>query len=445
MIHVPDPGRKALLPEPLLRYAERDTEALPAWLTSRDEVWIRALAEAWDGFVGAPQSHLDAAFEARVLPRCKAIGAPTIAALGMKHVIDRFYPRAIKAAGRPCEVRQTLFGQAASGLAREEAIASTAGILAISCEDVLSSLFADRSGARVLDPAKDLPPPCELVGLYNLALLQGLLQRAVVLRVRAREHVRSVVRYAHLRGLICVCRADDEGTRIDLSGPMSLFRHTTRYGNALAAFVPALLSTPGWQIDARCVLRARSADRASPGDPAPTRKFLVRARAGDPLSRTHALPCETDSAVERRLMRDVRRLKSSWSLERETDAVRAGAIIIFPDFTLRRGASRVLVEIVGYYTPEYLQHKLRTLAAANLRNIVVCVDESLACEDGEIQAGEVLRYTKRVDAPALLAAAERVAARCEAVSSQPHLGTFRHPPASDSATGTVCTSNIDTF
>ena len=118
----------------------------------------------------------------------------------------------------------------------------------------------------------------------------------------------------------------------------------------------------------------------------------------------------TDSAVERKLMRDVRRLGTDWILTREAEAVRAGERVFFPDFTLRRGNDKVSVEIVGFYTPQYLESKLATLRAAGLRRFVVCVDETLACDDGEIAADRVLRYRKSVDAGALIRLVDAVAA-----------------------------------
>jgi len=397
-----------LLPEALLRYAERDGEAIPLWLTAKDEVWIRALTGRMDGFVGRTAGELDEPFRRSILPMCSGMGAPRRAPSGVRHVLDDHFPRRIDAAARPCEIRQALFTLAAELPTRQLAVQATGSLLGIDEDKVLSGLFADRSAARRIEGCEELPSPSGLAERYNLALLQGLIQRAELVRVRAREHVRSVVRYAKLRSLICVCSADGAGTRIDMSGPMSLFHHTVRYGHAIAAFLPALLSTPGWEIEARCLLRSFVDQPAAFGAPVPRKHFIVRVQAGAPLARTHALPKESDSAVERRLMRDVRRLNAGWLIERETDAVQAGQALFFPDFTLRRGSERVLVEIVGYYTPAYLQHKLQSLKAAGLSRIVVCVDQSLACADGDVDAAAVLRYTRKINAAELLAAAERV-------------------------------------
>jgi predicted nuclease of restriction endonuclease-like RecB superfamily len=125
-----------------------------------------------------------------------------------------------------------------------------------------------------------------------------------------------------------------------------------------------------------------------------------------PVHRAHALPSDADSALERKLVRDVKRLKRGWEIKRETTAVRAGESVFFPDFKLVRGEREVLVEVVGYYTPEYLENKLRKLREAKLRNFIVCIDRSLSCDDGEVTADVVLRYERRVDAGALLDAAE---------------------------------------
>ncbi len=397
-----------MLPESCLRYTEHDDEAIPQWLTSRDEVWIRALTSRYDGYVGRTAAELDDAFRERLLPMCWSMGAPGRAPSGLRHVLAAHFEPHVVAAARPSEVRQALFSCATQVATREDAIQGAASALGIQADQVLPSLFADRPGARIIARTEEPPSPREIAERYNLALLQGLIQRAEFVRVRAREHVRSVVRYAKLRGLICVCSADGAGTRIDMSGPMSLFRHTVRYGHAMASFLPALLSAPGWQLEARCLLRSRVEEPPTPGAPFPRKRLIVRARAGDPLARLHALPKENDSAVERRLVRDVRRLRTDWSIERETDAVQIGPAVFFPDFTLTKGAARVLVEIVGYYTPAYLQHKISTLRAAGLRNLIVCVDRSLACADGDIEAAAVLRYDRRIDPVELLAAAERV-------------------------------------
>jgi predicted nuclease of restriction endonuclease-like RecB superfamily len=131
-----------------------------------------------------------------------------------------------------------------------------------------------------------------------------------------------------------------------------------------------------------------------------------RADASDPIV-APLVSHPAESPLEKRLMRDFGALSTDWTLRRETDAVPVGNGTFFPDFTLHKGPHCVYIELVGYYTPEFVASKLEALRQARLSNMIVCIDESLACADGEVTADEVIRFHKRVDARALLEAAER--------------------------------------
>lgn len=224
------------------------------------------------------------------------------------------------------------------------------------------------------------------------------------------EHARSVVRYAKLRGLMATFEARADGTSIDLSGPLALFHETTKYGHALAGFLGALAVTPGWWLRAQVNLH---------GD-----RYVLQLDATAPMARAHALPRQADSEVERRLVIDLRRLRSGWELAREDTVVRVGQRLFFPDFTLiapdRR--TRVLVEIVGYWDPDYLARKTEALAAVDAP-IIVCVDERHAV--GPLAPRhDILAYRNgRVDVAALISAAERLMLRFD------HVGSLDSPRA----------------
>jgi predicted nuclease of restriction endonuclease-like RecB superfamily len=376
-----------MIPEKLLTVENAGDGRRPRWLSARDEVWVRLLLDELDGLGGCSVEH------AERIGSVPVVGAPARAAAAMRLVLARFRSSEVVAVAPPVVVRRAVFEEAArEGATRDDAIARAAASLGIAPADVVPALYADRPGARRVVVGPTMPSPREAIELYHLALLQGLLYRSELLVVRCREHVRAVVRYAKLRGLLCTYAEEPAGTRVELSGPLSLFRHTLKYGSALASFVPALVATPGWSLEATIVLRGE--------------RMPLHARAGDPIARTHALPADADSAVERRFARDFRRLGSAWTLARETAAVRAGGRLFFPDYTLRHGERVVYLEIVGYYTPEYLSNKLLAFRAAGLKDLVVCIDETLACGDREIEARAVVRYKKRIDAAAVLAAAE---------------------------------------
>jgi predicted nuclease of restriction endonuclease-like RecB superfamily len=385
-----------LLPTALLAYRRIGGAVAPSYLTERDDVWVREVLEELDALIGRTAREVAAAFHSRVLDRARRAGASPRTVEGIWRLALRVWTLRMQAPRHPERVREAVFEERVRHTTRDAALDAAAARLGATREQVLESLFADRAESRRLVAPPEPASPRALVLRYNLALLQGLLLRAVDLDVCAHSNVRSVVRFAKLRGLLCTYHPLADGVRIALSGPLSVLRETTKYGHALAAFVPAAVATPGWTIDARCRLGPH---------------FLrLRATASDPIASTHALPKDCDSAVERALARDVRRLGTAWTITRETTAIRAGTHVFFPDFTLsREGEPTVLVEIVGYYTPEYLSSKLRVLRESKLRRIIVCVDESLTRDRSAFCADAVLFYRRRVDAKALLAAAERVA------------------------------------
>jgi hypothetical protein len=392
-----------LLPEGLLCIASRDghlARAVPRYLTERDEVWIRAVLDAFDAYVGRTVGEREEALPDRVRTLAREHGVSTRAADGVAHVLRRRFTANVASRIAPARVRAIVFAEAARnvGFDRNASLRRASELLELTEAEVEASLFADRPAAKRIASPSAAPSPLEIVESYNLALVQGLLLRSERVVVEIREHVRAVVRFAKLAGLLCTCTLGDRGSRLEVSGPLSILRHTTRYGFALASFFPSVVSTPGFTLEARCNLR---------GEP-----VVVHIDSTDRIARTHKLPRDADSTIERALARDVRKLSADparvaalggpWALERESDAVQLGGRVFFPDFTLRHASgARVLVEIVGFYTPEYLRGKLVALRAAAAHPMIVCIDESLACEDGDVP-GVVMRFKKRVDAAALL-------------------------------------------
>lgn len=392
-----------VLSEKELCWAERGGVVVPAYLTARDEVWIRELLSELGDLAGCASGEVDLRLDGHATELARAHGIRRRALAGVRHVLGRWWSTAVVSPAPPARIRSVLFELAASGeeMARDVAMDEAAVVLGIERAAILAGLFADRPCARRVVAPERLPAASEIVQAYNLALVQGLLARSTEVRLRVRAHVRSVVRFAKLRRLICTYVPGPDGTTVALSGPLSLFRQTTKYGYALAGFIPAAFSTPDWALTASCVLGGR--------------QLRLVADASDPIERPHALPKETDSLVERRLVRDVRRLGRSFTIERETEAIAVGDGVCFPDFTLRKGGVGLLVEIVGFYTPEYLASKLRALRAVRERYpILVLVDESLACTDADLAGAHALRYRGSVDAAALLDAADDMLAQLDA-------------------------------
>ena len=206
-------------------------------------------------------------------------------------------------------------------------------------------------------------------------------------------NARAVVRYAKLRGLICrVSRSDETGGAvIEISGPYALFRHTLVYGRALGDTLPLLAWCRRFRLRSRVVLRGR--------------QRIFRLASGDPIFPS-AEPRRHDSHVEERFAREFQKLAPAWDAIREPEPVEAGGSLIFPDFALQHRddrARRWLLEIVGFWTPDYLARKLAQYRAASIANLILCIDANRCCQDGDLPPqAHVVRYRRHVDAAEVL-------------------------------------------
>ncbi|HEY3233956.1 MAG TPA: DUF790 family protein, partial [Polyangiaceae bacterium] len=184
---------------------------------------------------------------------------------------------------------------------------------------------------------------------------------------------------------------------LDISGPFSLFRHTVVYGWALAALVPRALWCNHFELTAQCAL-GRGSHLAT-----------LEVRSGDPIGPGRELR-RHDSRLEERFEKAFRRAAPDWDVIREPNPVEADGVLVFPDFELlhrRDPERRWYLEIVGFWTREYLDEKLRRLRAAGIDRLVLCIDEKRCCKDEELPPNaRVVRYKKRIDPRTVLAMLE---------------------------------------
>jgi predicted nuclease of restriction endonuclease-like RecB superfamily len=294
----------------------------------------------------------------------------------------------------PRRARALVFGEAARTPAPVDAVLSkVAAALGVSVTELRESLFSDLPGDRlVAAPAKPLSPG-EVALRANLAMAQALLFHATSVRIEADGNTRALVRHSKLRGLICTVaeRSVTGDAVLELSGPFALFRHTRLYGRALGELVPLLAWCRRFRLCAECALQGR--------------RLTLQLQTEDPIFPADE-PRQYDSRLEERFARDFRRLAPDWDVLREPEPVTAGETLIFPDFALRHrhdAARRWLLEIVGFWTPDYVAKKLALYRSADLSNLILCIDEDRNCAAADLPVGApVVRFRGRVDAAAVL-------------------------------------------
>ena len=383
-----------MLPARLLPCSVREGRVWPRWLGEADHPWLEVLLGEIDAGAGQPERLLDERLQGatgleRVPPQQR-----TLALHVARHLLGPAPRDPV-----PRKIRQTLFPLATAASSQEEATEAASTLIGLPAPSLVARLFADLPGER---PLGSLPAtsPGELCRRVNLRLAQALVARSTTVRIRLVGHARAVVRLAKLRGLLCVVKGaperPEEGT-LHVSGPLALFHHTLVYGRALGQLLPALAWCERFSLEAECTVRDTRG------------RLLLTER--DPLFPAEATR-RFDSKLEARFARELARRSPEWELIREPAPLTAGETLFFPDFALRHRptARAILVEVIGYWTADYLARKRAQLAALRGVDILLCVDDTLGCDDSSRPGGlAVLRFRKRVDPGAVLgAAAERL-------------------------------------
>jgi len=384
-----------LLPHALLRTSAHleGERIVPHYLTPKDEPWLAALIHEYRRFAGKKSSELQEQLrEARSSQRAKA--KLRVASVVLDALCLARPPAAVPAK----EARAALFRAAAASHASRVAVLNTvAASFAVTPVELESALFADLRGERRVSELPAHVSPSRLAANANFAIVSSLIRRAVQVRVVARGEVRALIRQARIAGLICgVSRSAyaADGVALDLSGPFALFQHSDRYGRALASLIPRLASCAEFELNASCAL-GHDGQLGS-----------LALRSGDPIEPSSDLPLPR-RALDQRFERDFLRAAVGWDLLREPLAIASGDRLIFPDFELvpRHDPTRSwLLEIIGFWTPEYLHEKLKRLSEAGCERFLLCVDLDRHCGPVDLpQDPRLLRYTTRIDARAVLA------------------------------------------
>ena len=126
-----------------------------------------------------------------------------------------------------------------------------------------------------------------------------------------------------------------------------------------------------------------------------------------------------DSILEEAFAARWEKLNTPWRLEREVDLVPVPGSAIVPDFRLVHPDGRsALLEIVGYWRPEYLRKKFALLRRSGRRDLILAVSERLNLAKAGVDPGaegfgpeRLVWFKGRLDPAEVLTRVENVAAR----------------------------------
>ncbi|MDQ2903248.1 MAG: DUF790 family protein [Chloroflexota bacterium] len=273
---------------------------------------------------------------------------------------------------------------------RSDLLTEVAGELGSGTSQVEALLFADRPEEYLLTHPGPRWTPLMLLQRYNLELARGVLYRATLLRIDIFDNFKEVWRYLKLfKIMFWAEELATGGYRLTLSGPMSDFVLTERYGISFARFMPALLLGERWRMSARLKLFPDKIPLENKEDARQADASLVRYSLDHTCGlRSHyRRAAEYDSALERTFASEFTDFEEKfggarghWRLLREQEVLVLGGTVMIPDFQVVNSLDdrrRILIELVGFWSPTYLRNKVAKVRSANCPYLLLLVYEDL--------------------------------------------------------------------
>jgi predicted nuclease of restriction endonuclease-like RecB superfamily len=304
---------------------------------------------------------------------------------GLAQILERRCVIETDSAIDPIAARRTVFeesrGFVTSEEERKKVLDKVARKLSIESDALEKALWADHEGNLAIKGFQTIAAE-DLLRHYNLSLAQTLLFRATGMEIQIEDNYQPVFRKIKQLGLIY----SKQDGKISLEGPLSLFKLTEKYGSAFARLLPTLMESSRWSLRASISRKTFQGKRIYDFTLDHTRRSIF----GAELETTEV---GFDSAIEKEFY--LLGFKG-WVVQREPTVLKAGQYAFIPDFSLERNGTRIYVEIIGFWTPEYLKHKIQKLNDLQEKeSMILLVNRNLACTGSEFQAGNLLFYDKK--------------------------------------------------
>ena len=292
---------------------------------------------------------------------------------GLSVLLDRKSTFKCNSSIDPKKVRKEIFeltgniGPATSPKKRNQILKEVSKKLELSINTIENNIYADLDSELVLESFEE-PSSEELLELYNLSLTQTLLFDSIELRFTTLDNWQKIFFIAKKLGLIY--EASQNGDLwVKIDGPNSLFKLTRRYGSNISKLIPSILGSSNWQIEAKILWKYTNEIYS----------FKISSLTHKDLFKIQDKTEVYDSVVEADFGSQFQALKTKWILKREPEPLIVGKYVMIPDFSFERDSLKIYMEVVGFWTTDYLLRKIKKLKEINVK-MLVAVDQSLACE-----------------------------------------------------------------
>ena len=108
--------------------------------------------------------------------------------------------------------------------------------------------------------------------------------------------------------------------------------------------------------------------------------------------------------------------RGHWQLTRESEVLLLGDTVMIPDFILvddQDESRKIMIELVGFWHPEYLRRKIEKVRAANCAHLLLLVYQGLKITEDAFQdaASEVIFFQNKPVLKEVMETVEEMAER----------------------------------
>ena len=337
-----------------------------------------------------------------VLGRFYAFRSPDLAEVIGSEALSRLSEMGM---GNPMEIRLAFFEHLSrnhsgfmSSESREQLLEDFAAEVGLAGDLLDQVMWLDEEDNRVLLRLVE-EPPGRLAGAYNLEVLSTILCNSYGMAIGPVGDgflVKFVFRSLKLQGLSFYPSMDEEGAIIfRMDGPLNLFGKSSKFGYRMCLLLYRLKQLRSRRVF-ECPIEVefrKSKRRVMLEMDAEEMPDLSWPNVGDLRLQLF------DSKIEAKIYSTFQTMDlGGWRVDREPRPVRAGDSVFIPDFSLRRGDHEVLVEVVGFWMPEYQKRKktiLKKLEDEGMRDLLLLVDSKFAGDFETSTDFPVFAYARR--------------------------------------------------
>jgi len=325
----------------------------------------------------------------------------------------------------PSEIRKMLYelsserGCSLTNIDRTEIFKMVAAKTGISVGDISILMWSDLEENLILKQFEPIAAE-SLIAWYNLSLIQTLMFNCIKIEFSLtggtnwKHALRAVKRLGLMYTLEYRSHPSVEGDNVDvfrpalyddgsmkseykdsivcsIDGPLSLFKLTDKYGTAIAKLIPIIISLPSWSLKAWIVRKTFTSNKKIyEFEMSDSSSYKLAEPSVSFMKSTYAHTSGNDYFDSNLEMNFAARFVQSihdWKLTREPDPlILPNGKAMIPDFLFEKYDRRVYLEVVGFWTKEYLFRKVQKLesivnsANDNQRNMIdllIAIDEGV--------------------------------------------------------------------